>query len=79
MGLTLRGVRHALTLIDRDGKCPTELAPEVLSFLVDQQPKAFRDPAINRDEIDWDAVLEWIARILELLIRLFLQRPATQS
>ncbi len=67
MGVTFRNVRRVLEEIDRNGKSPEELSVEVLGLLLAEAPDAREDAAI-----DWDRLLAFIEKLIELIIRLFL-------
>lgn len=75
MGVTLVNVtRIARDLKSRgeiEGETAGSLAPVVLGVLVDENPETFSPncKAIDWAAIDWDKILEFIERLLELILK----------
>ncbi len=67
MGVTFRNVRQILKGMDVNDRSPEELSVEVLGLLLAEAPDAREDAAI-----DWDRLLAFIEKLIELIIRLFL-------
>jgi len=69
MGLTVKNVRTILAAKqaagELEGRTTEDIAAEVLADLVDQNPKAFADPAI-----DWDAILAFIEKLIPLILKI---------
>lgn len=69
LGLTFRNVRVKMTEMadagELEGLSQSEMAAEVLNRIVADNPQAFRDPAI-----DWDALLEFLERLIPIILQL---------
>lgn len=67
MGITFRTVRLKLKELHASGELAGKdqgtVAMDVMDSLIAENPKAFADPSL-----DWDVVLEWIIRIVKILL-----------
>jgi hypothetical protein len=69
LGLTFRNVRKTLSALNADGDlegvAASELPVMVLDRLVDDNPRAYATA-----ELDWDAILNFLERLIPLILRL---------
>ena len=71
MGLTFRNVRSTLKTLDCENKSHAELSVEVMGVLMGQSPSAWKDPAIDWENINWDAIFAFIERLISLIMLFF--------
>lgn len=79
LGITFRNIRRtmlAMKAADADAlaEVPAVIAAEVLGRLIAEHPEAFRDPGIDWENIDWDAIMafiEWVVQLVLTIIALF--------
>jgi len=71
LGITLRNVRRVMADLEAAGELDqgdaAGTAAQVLSRLIDEQPQQYKQLA---GDIDWDRVLEFIEKLVELLLKI---------
>ena len=69
MGVTFRNIRRVMADMQQagelEGLSSAEISAEVLNRLIGDNPQAFGDPSV-----DWDALLEFIEKLIEIIMRL---------
>jgi len=73
LGLTIGNVREAMKALKDKGELSPDTnvaATQVMAHLIDANPTAWKE--VGKDPaVDWDAILEFIARLIELILKLF--------